>query len=119
MHIDKNVFSNLPKLWLLDLDGTILMHNSHLDDSQEFVPGAIEFLTKIDSSDKIIFITARSSKYKELTESFLNAHNIKYDDVIYDMPHGERILINDIKPSGLVTAFAYNLKRDQGFIANE
>ena len=30
------------------------------------------------------------------------------------MPNGERILVNDIKPSGLKTAYSYNLTRDTG-----
>ena len=32
------------------------------------------------------------------------------------MPTGERILINDIKPSGLRTALAINVKRDEGLL---
>lgn len=33
--------------------------------------------------------------------------------VIYNAPYGERILINDSKPSGLKTALAYSTKRDE------
>ena len=32
------------------------------------------------------------------------------------MPMGERILINDIKPSGLKTAYAINKERDADFM---
>ena len=31
-----------------------------------------------------------------------------------DIPFGERILLNDMKDSGLKTAYAINLKRDEG-----
>lgn len=115
MQIKKKLFSSLEKLWLLDLDGTILIHNSHLMGDQNFVTGAKEFLKNIDEKDTVIFLTARSHKYKNLTETFLKEHEIKYEFIIYDMPHGERILINDMKPSGLRTAYSFNLIRDQGF----
>ena len=41
-------------------------------------------------------------------------NQIRYNKIIYDMPNGERILMNDIKPSGLKTAYSYNLDRDIG-----
>ena len=39
-------------------------------------------------------------------------NNIRYDDIIYNAPYGERILVNDKKPSGLRTAIAVNTDRD-------
>ena len=33
--------------------------------------------------------------------------------IIYDLPHGERILINDKKPSGLNTAIAISNERNE------
>ena len=53
-------FSNLGKLWLVDLDGTVIIHNSHLNNKQEFTAGAREFLIQIPSDDILIFVTARS-----------------------------------------------------------
>ena len=32
--------------------------------------------------------------------------------IIYELPYGERILINDQKPSGLKTSIAVNTERD-------
>jgi hypothetical protein len=49
---------------------------------------------------------------RDITESFLAGHNIKYDHIIFGAPPGERILINDCKPSGLETAVAVNIARD-------
>ena len=40
--------------------------------------------------------------------------NIRFDQIIYDLPFGERILINDAKPSGLKTAYSVNTVRDAG-----
>ena len=45
----------------------------------------------------------------------LNKYNIRYDKIIFDIPTGERILINDIKPQGLNTALCWNITRDKGF----
>lgn len=43
---------------------------------------------------------------------FLHKNNIRYDYILTDMPFGERILVNDRKPSGLNTAYAINKDRD-------
>lgn len=50
---------------------------------------------------------------KKLTEDFLKEYGIRYNDIIYNAPYGERILINDKKPSGLLTAIAVNTDRDE------
>ena len=44
---------------------------------------------------------------------FLAKEGIKFSQIIGDLPFGERILINDTKPSGLKTAYAINKKRDK------
>ena len=106
--------SNLRHLWLIDIDGTIVKHNSHLIPEQALLPGVIDFWQKIPPEDIIILLTARSEKYSSKTEEFLAANNIRYDIVLYNMPTGERILINDIKPRGLITAKALNVARDEG-----
>ena len=42
-------------------------------------------------------------------------NNIRYDYIITDLPFGERILVNDNKPSGLSMAYAINKVRDSEF----
>jgi len=49
---------------------------------------------------------------QENTETFLLDNGIRFAHVIYNAPFGERILINDRKPSGLDTAIAVNTDRD-------
>lgn len=105
--------SNHRHLWLVDIDGTIIKHNSHLSE-QELLPGVTEFWQKIPNEDIIILLTARSEEYSHKTEQFLTSKNIRFNIVLYDMPTGERILINDIKPKGLNTARALNVVRDEG-----
>lgn len=108
------ILSALPKTWILDLDGTIMKHNGYkMDGEDTLLEGAAEFLAGIDVKDMVIFITSRTDREKELTESFLERHGIRYDAIIFNAPYGERILINDKKPSGLSTAIAVNTQRDE------
>ena len=106
--------STLSKTWILDLDGTIVKHNGYkIDGKDTLLDGAKQFLEQIPKMDKVVFFTSRSKEIAELTESFLESQEIRYDVIIYDVPYGERILINDRKPSGLRTAIAINTIRDE------
>lgn len=108
------IVSSLPKTWILDLDGTIVKHNGYkIDGKDTLLQGAKEFFQSIADEDMIVFITSRDKKYKKETEEFLHENNIRYNSIIYNAPYGERILINDRKPSGLYMARAINPKRDK------
>lgn len=112
--MNKHIVSPLGKTWILDLDGTIVKHNGYkLDGKDSFLEGAEEFLKKIPETDKIVFLTSRTENERKLTEDFLSENNVRYDDIVYNAPYGERILVNDVKPSGLKTAIAVNTKRDE------
>ena len=106
--------STLGKTWILDLDGTIVKHNGYKETGEDiFLPGAREFLNSIQETDCIIFLTSRTATEEQLTRNFLMKNEIRYDHIIFNAPYGERILINDEKPSGLKTAIAINTKRDK------
>lgn len=108
------VMSALPKTWILDLDGTIVKHNGYkLDGEDSLLDGAREFLNQIQQEDMVIFVTSRKREYQEITEKFLQMNKIRYDYIIYDAPYGERILVNDRKPSGLEMAYAVSVKRNE------
>lgn len=108
------VLSPLGHTWILDLDGTIVKHNGYkLDGHDRLLDGAIEFVKSIPETDMIVFITSRMTEHKEATERFLASQGIRFDHIIYNAPFGERILVNDKKPSGLATAFAINVQRDR------
>lgn len=112
--MNKLVLSPLNHTWILDLDGTIVKHNGYLIDGYDsFLPGAREFLVSIPIDDMLIFLTSRELKYKELTEGFLRANGIRFNQIIYGAPYGERILVNDKKPSGLITGISINTERDK------
>lgn len=119
MIMDKIIVSPLGKTWIIDLDGTIVKHNGYkLDGHDTLLDGAEDFLKQISHLDLIVFITSRTEEYREITEKFLVKHRIRYDHIIYNAPFGERILINDRKPSGLNTAIAVNIDRDKFYKPN-
>ena len=110
------VLSALGHTWILDLDGTLVKHNGYLLDGWDtLLPGALEFLHKIPDKDMVIIVTSREEKYRDSTEAFLKSNRIRYNHIIFNAPYGERILMNDDKPSGLKTGISINLSRNQIF----
>ena len=108
--------SSLPKTWILDVDGTLVKHNGYkIDGYDTLLDGVKEFFTNLNSNDKIILLTARKDEQLEDLKSFLKKNNLRYDVILTDMPMGERILINDNKPSGLQCAYAICKNRDEKF----
>lgn len=111
--MDKLVLSTLGHTWILDLDGTIVKHNGYkIDGRDSLLPGAREFLRSIPSKNMIVFITSRTDEYREITEQFQKENDIRYNYIIFNAPYGERMLVNDDKPSGLKTGITINKKRD-------
>ncbi len=111
---EKLKISPMQKTWILDLDGTLLVHDGpYIMGRDEFLPGAREFLDSIPEGDMIIFLTARSDYEKLHTMRFLKENNVRYDHIIFNAGEGERIMINDMKPDGLITAYAVNTIRDR------
>lgn len=112
---DELVLSSLPKTWIFDLDGTVVKHNGYLKDGFDtMLEKSVKFIRCIPIEDKIIFITSRTEKYRNQTIDMLKNAGIRFDEIIFGMPVGERILVNDCKPSGLKMAYAVNLERDAG-----
>lgn len=111
---DTLVLSTLPKTWVFDLDGTLLKHNGYkIDGVDTVLPGALEYLDTIPEEDRIVIFTSRTDEYKKITLDFLRDNNIRYDYILFNMPMGERIIVNDRKPSGLDMSVAINTDRDK------
>ena len=106
--------SALPKTWILDLDGLLVPHNGHLSGSDRLLPGVAEFAKKIGPDDKVVLLSSRDPDLQDAAIAFLRDAGIHVAGAVFGLPHGERILFNDRKPSGLATAHAINLDRDQG-----
>ena len=77
------------------------------------MPGALEYLDTIPEEDKIVIFTSRTDEYRQMTLEFLHKHKIRYDEIMFNMPMGERIVVNDRKPSGLDMSVAISIDRDK------
>lgn len=105
--------STLPKTWIFDLDGTLVKHNGYkIDGHDSLLEGAKEYVEGLPKEDFILILTSRTDKYKEMTLSFLADNSIRYDRILFNIPMGERIVVNDRKPSGIDMAVALNVDRD-------
>ena len=61
----------------------------------------------------IIITTARPVEAEEITIKALNDNNLPYHGILFGLPNGDRVVLNDIK-EGRERAFAYNLERNGG-----
>ncbi len=107
------VLSSLGHTWIFDIDGTLLKHNGYkIDGHDTLLEGAKEFLDNLPKEDYILLVTSRTDEYKDATIRFLKEHGLRYDDIIFNLPYGERIVVNDKKVSGLEMSKSVNLDRD-------
>lgn len=111
---EKLVLSPLAHTWILDFDGTLVRHNGYKSGEDEWLPGALDFLHGIPEQDYVLILTAREEQARERTERFITNAGVRFDKMLFEMPMGERILLNDTKPSGLKCAFVVAPERDQG-----
>lgn len=107
---------NQPKTWFIDLDGTLVEHNGYKNNGDKLLAGVKEFFNSLPFEDFVVITTARKIKYKKQTITFLKQNNIRYNHIIFNLPTGERILINDMKPDNSKTAYSINLTRNKGFL---
>ena len=97
----------------LSKKGDARRHNGYLLDGEDtLLPGVREYLSEIPISDRVLIFTSRTEEYRERTVCFLDTYGIRYDGILFNMPVGERIVVNDRKPSGLDMAVAMNVNRD-------
>ena len=103
-----------------DIDGTLVKHAPLTDSAKkthklELLPGTIEKLTEWEKNGyRIILTTGRKECTRTATEQQLQEAGIFYDQLIMGVGRGPRIVINDIKPDGMLTAYSINLVRNLG-----
>lgn len=113
MDSNKLVLSPLGHTWIFDIDGTIVKHNGYkIDGKDSLLPGVKEFFEQIPEGDMIVFLTSRTDESRQLTIDFLTENGLRYDHIIFNAPYGERIIVNDDKPSGLKCSIGVNLNRN-------
>ena len=116
---DWNKYKKQYKTLFLDLDG-VLVENSgeyigKIWGSTKGIEKNIACTNKLYETGKvkIIFTTSRKKSYREETVKQLNKLNIKYHDIIFDLLHSQRIIVNDFAPSNTYpTAKAINIPRN-------
>ena len=77
--------SPLPKTWIFDLDGTLLVQNGYKFGEDKILPGVKEFFDKIPPTDFILIVTAREVEVREQTINFLNEVGIRFDKIIFSL----------------------------------
>jgi hypothetical protein len=111
---------NRPKTIFVDIDGTLVLHGppgstAHTEYRMSVFPGTIQKLNEWDAKGyNIILTTGRRESMREVTEKQLREVGIFYDQLIMGIGGGPRILINDKKSDGTLTAYSINLDRNTG-----
>lgn len=109
-----------PKTVICDIDGTLIFHNSpdkaaRPDTQAVLLEGTIDKLLEWDRKGyNIILLTGRKESLRTVTEQQLARVGIFYDQLIMGVGGGPRYLVNDTKPDGAHSAFAYNVLRNKG-----
>lgn len=113
------------KTIFLDIDGTIFYNSGEFSNPKwgetDPIEENLEIIKKLYKTGKtqIILTTARKSKYKVITEKQLQKFNVPYDNIIFDLFHAKRFLINDYSSTNpYPTAIALNIKRDEKNLSN-
>lgn len=102
-----------------DIDGTLLEHNLNLHsmvkDPPVLLPDVVDVFQQWREQDYYIVITtARPEGTRRITEDHLLSCGLFWDQMIMGLPTGSRMVINDKKPNGMVTAEAFCIERNEG-----
>lgn len=109
-----------PKSFFIDIDGSLCLHENpetRVDPNHDLIllPGAVEKLWQWHcAGHRIILTTGREEALREATVAQLHRAGLVYDQLVMGLTRGVRILINDRKPDGSITARAYSIKRNEG-----
>lgn len=89
----------------VDLDGVLVLNSGQYRTPYWGTTGGIEeniaVLNRLHETGKvhIVITTARKEEYREATVEQLNRVGMRYDSIIFGLPHGKRIVVNDYAPS--------------------
>ena len=108
-----------PGTVFLDIDGTLIEHRgSHFLQIMRQPIVLSETRARLEEWDRagwrIVLVTGRRESSRAHTEAQLLREGIFYDQLVMGMGNGPRVLINDQKPDGEVTAFAFCPPRNEG-----
>ena len=114
-----NKFKKTFKTLFIDLDGVLIENTSHkmapFMGSGTPLSENIKFLRELYDTGRVmvIIVTARPDEYRTQTELELYKHGIPCDYLLMNLPHAQRIVINDFANSNPFPACsAVNLQRN-------
>ena len=123
--VDWNAYKKQYKTLFLDIDGVLVENSGELSAKPWGSTSALinnkNYINKLYNTGKvrIILTTSRRSDYRKVTLDQLDNLEIKYHDIIFDLPHCQRIVINDFASSNpYPTSAAINLPRDDDNLEN-
>jgi len=112
-------YCNRYKTLFIDIDGTLVLNSGEYSKTKwgetKYIKKNVDWLNNIYNTGtvQIILTTARKSKYKNETIKQLKKYNIPYDNIIYDLYHSKRFLINDYANTNpFPSAISINLLRN-------
>ena len=81
----------MSRVFLIDIDGTICddikNEESYLYPTAKYYPDALRIINKwYDEGNVITFFTARESKDRDVTETWLSDNGFKYHELVMDKP---------------------------------
>lgn len=114
-------YTTKPKTFFLDYDATLIVQNSENHEeivnnpAPELLPGTVEKINKWRAEGGYIVITtAREKIYRAQTIKHLDMCGIYYDELLMGITSGLRILVNNSKKNGDLTAKSYSLPYNYG-----
>jgi 2-C-methyl-D-erythritol 4-phosphate cytidylyltransferase len=103
----------------IDIDGCIVKNSGQFFSpawgEAQSIPENVEYINRLYDSGKthIVLSTSRSQLFADVTRKQLNDIGLRFHDIIFNLPHAKRILINDYSGSNpYPSAIAINLDRD-------
>jgi len=124
----KKEWDNVKKSYssfFVDIDGVLIKNSGEFCGPKwGDAPGIkenIDVINKLFNGGKtqIILTTSRKSEYKEKTIKQLEKEGIKYHQIIFDLPHAKRVIVNDYSNTNpYKSCDSINLKRDSADLAN-
>lgn len=112
-------YCNNYKTLFVDIDGTLVFNSGEYSKQKwgetEHIKKNVEWLNNIYKTGtvQIILTTSRKLKYKNQTIEQLKKYNIPYDNILYNLYHCKRYLINDYADTNpFPSAISINLARN-------
>ncbi len=112
-------YTRLYSTLFIDLDGTMVRNSAQHSiprwGETEGIQPNIDAVNHLYDSGKVevILTTSRKEAYREVTMAQLERVGVKFHNIIFGLPHGRRIIINDYAPSNpFKSCDAINIKRN-------